>query len=281
MKISLFGLGIIGSIWSRHWIADGHDVRTWNRSPKPEFPGWTANPADAARDAELIVITVTDGSAALGVVDQISSSLKAGMVVVNNSTIGVDETHLLAKRVRATGAAFCDLPFVGSKPAAENRQHVFYLGDDDNSFAQVESAYKAISKAILPIGKVGQAMSLKLILNLLVAETYQALAEPLHLARCAGIETERFFAILDQHVCRSGLSELKRPLLTSGNFSPQFSIRNMHKDLKLALGLAAEFKQDLPVAKSVVDSYAKAQERGLGDLDFSALIEGLKSENLQ
>lgn len=276
MKISLFGLGIIGSIWSRHWIADGHEVRTWNRSAKPDFPGWTANPAEAAMDAELIVITVTDGPATLSVIDQISSSLKPGMVVVNNSTIGVDETQLLAQRVRAMGAAFCDLPFVGSKPAAESRQHVFYLGDDDHSFPKVEAAYKSLSKAIIPIGKVGQAMSLKLILNLLVAETYQALAESLHLARCSGIETEQFYSVLDLHVCRSGLSELKRPLLTSGNFSPQFSVRNMHKDLKLALGLAEEYKQDLPVAKSVVDSYAKAQERGLGELDFSALIEGLK-----
>jgi len=277
MRISHFGLGIIGSIWSRHWIADGHEVRTWNRSAKPDFPGWTADPAEAARDAELIVITVTDGPAALGVVDQICASLKPGMVVVNSSTIGVDETHLLANKVRATGASFCDLPFVGSKPAAESKQHVFYLGDDDNSFAKVEAAYKSISKAILPIGKVGQAMSLKLILNLLVAETYQALAESLHLARCSGIETERFYSVLDLHVCRSGLSELKRPLLTSGNFAPQFSIRNMHKDLILAVGLANEYKQDLPVAKSVVDSYAKAQALGLGELDFSALIETLKS----
>ncbi len=276
MRISLFGLGIIGSIWARNWAADGHQIKTWNRSPKPNSPGWTADPASAALDAELIAIAVSDGAAALGIIDRIAPSLRTGMVVVNSSTIGVDETKELARRVRATGAAFCDLPFVGSKPAAENRQHVFYLGDDDNSFEAVAAAYRALSKAILPIGGVGQAMALKLSLNLLVAGSYQALAESLHLARSAGLDTGKFFSVLEQHVCRSGLTELKRPLLMTGNFSPQFSIRNMHKDLRLAIGLAEELHQHLPAASAVEAAYAQAEARNLGEQDFSAMIEALK-----
>jgi 3-hydroxyisobutyrate dehydrogenase-like beta-hydroxyacid dehydrogenase len=276
MRISLFGLGIIGSIWARNWAADGHQIKTWNRSPKPDSPGWTADPARAALDAELVAITVSDGAAALGILDRIKPSLRAGMVVVNSSTIGVDETHELARRVRAAGASFCDLPFVGSKLAAEARQHVYYLGDDDHSFERVAAAYRSLSKAILPIGGVGQAMALKLSLNLLVAVSYQALAESLHLARSAGLDAAKFFSVLDQHVCRSGLTELKRPLLMSGNFSPQFSIRNMHKDLRLAIGLAEELQQSLPAAGCVEAAYARAEAHNLGEQDFSAMIQDLQ-----
>lgn len=275
MRIALFGLGIIGPIWARHWQADGHDVRVWNRTPKPDVAGWTADACAAAQDAELVAITVADGPAALGIVERIAPVLRPGVVVANHSTIGVDETRLLAERVRATGAVFLDLPFVGSKPAAEKRQHVFYLGDDDGSFARVEPAYRAIAKVVLPIGGVGQAMALKLGLNLLVAGSYQALAESLHLVRVAGLDTECFFAVLDQHVCRSGLTELKRPLLTSGDYAPQFSVRNLHKDLRLALGMAAGFGQELPMARSVAASYAEAEGRGMGERDFAALIEVL------
>jgi hypothetical protein len=47
MKFAHFELGIIGSIWARHWAADGHQIKTWNRSPKPDSPGWTADPVEA------------------------------------------------------------------------------------------------------------------------------------------------------------------------------------------------------------------------------------------
>jgi 3-hydroxyisobutyrate dehydrogenase-like beta-hydroxyacid dehydrogenase len=52
MKIAHFGLGIIGSIWARNWAADGHQIRTWNRSPKSDSPGWTADPVEARNQGE-------------------------------------------------------------------------------------------------------------------------------------------------------------------------------------------------------------------------------------
>ena len=126
MNIAVLGLGIIGSIWAKHLLADGHAVRAWNRTPQPAHPGWCADLLTAVREADVVLMVVADGPAVHELLRKISASLKSGAVVCQHSTIGVDETLVAAELVTAAGARFLDMPFTGSKPAAEQRQNVFF-----------------------------------------------------------------------------------------------------------------------------------------------------------
>ncbi|MEK7414315.1 MAG: NAD(P)-dependent oxidoreductase [Planctomycetota bacterium] len=275
MKIALYGLGIIGSIWAKNLKADGHDVRAWNRTAKPDHPCFVADAAKAATGAELVMIVVADGPAVNQVLDVILPKLTPGTVVANHATISVAEVASIAARVRAARCEFLDMPFTGSKLAAEARQTVFFIGDDNGVLAKVEPAMKPLTKAMLPLGKVGNAMALKLAFNLMIATTFQGLAEGLRLATAAGIPAETFFSCLEMNIARSGVSDLKKPKLLARDWSAQFSVKHMHKDLRHALTLAAAHGVTLPQARELERAYAATTGKGLGEADFSALYESL------
>src|ERR1043165_1968960 len=188
MKITVLGLGIIGSVWARHWAADGHQVRTWNRTPKPDAPGWTADPLAAVQGAELVAIVVADPPAVAALLARIAPALGAGMVVAQHSTVGVSDTHAYAAQVHGRGAAYLDMPFTGSKVAAQQRQNVFFIGDDHQVAPRVEAVYRSLAKAQLAIGGSGQASAIKLPFTLLIPNLTQARAKPVKPPRRSGID---------------------------------------------------------------------------------------------
>jgi 3-hydroxyisobutyrate dehydrogenase-like beta-hydroxyacid dehydrogenase len=274
MNIAILGLGLIGSIWARHWKDDGHQVRGWNRSPQPAHPCFEGDLRRAVQGAQLVAVVVSDAAAVRAVLEPVSDLLRGATVAVH-STIGVDQAQELAALVRGWGGGYLDMPFTGSKPAAEQRQNVFFVGDDAEAFAAVEPVYARISKARVRLGGVGRAATVKLAMNLGIAGVFQATVEAMRLAEVAGVPRQTFFEVLDLNVARSGVSELKRPKLLAGDFAPQFSVKHMHKDLRLALTLAARLGQELPLTAGVERSYQQAADAGLSEQDFAALVRTL------
>ena len=272
MRIAVLGLGLIGSIWARHLHADGHQVRAWNRSRKPDQPGWTEDPCEAVREAELVLVVVADGAAVMAVLEQVRGSLAPQAIVCQHSTIGCDETLAAAQLVRAAGARFIDMPFTGSKPAAEQRQNVFFVAGEAADAAQVQPIYARLAKAQLPVGAVGQATAIKLSFNLLLADLNQAMCESQELARRAGISAATWFDALDFNAGKSPYADLKKPKWLAGDYSPQFAVKHMAKDVRLAQRLAAEHGLPMPLTAAAEATFTAAESRGLGDLDFSAIL---------
>jgi 3-hydroxyisobutyrate dehydrogenase-like beta-hydroxyacid dehydrogenase len=172
--------------------------------------------------------------------------------------------------VQARGAAYLDSPFTGSKPAAEQRQTIFYVGGDPAVLERARPALAPLSKAILHVGAIGAASSLKLAMNVNIALVGQALCESLALARRAGLDDETFFAALKLNASRSAVADLKEPKLRARDWSPQFSVKHMAKDLRLALETAG----DLPLAQAreILRAYEAAERQGWGDEDFAGLM---------
>jgi len=175
MAVAVLGLGIIGSAWARNLINDGLEVRAWNRTPK-EFPGFVEHARDAANDAEVVILVVSDPPAVSQVLDAIEPVLKAGQTVVQSSTISAKWTRLFSERVLRTGARFLEAPFTGSKLAAENRQTVFYTGGDPEALEAARPTISRLSETIQYVGSLGSASSLKLAMNVNVAIVGAALA---------------------------------------------------------------------------------------------------------
>ena len=195
MNVSVLGLGIIGSAWAKNLIADGHTVRCWNRTPK-DFPNFCASIQEAVSQADVIIVIVADPPAVQSVLKQIQSKLGPGQLVIQSSTISAKWTRLFAEQVRKTGASFLEASFTGSKIAAEQRQTVYYLGGDPEIVEKARPILKPLSKAILHIGPLGSASSLKLAMNLNIAGVAQTLCESLILCRRAGIPDDVYFSAL-------------------------------------------------------------------------------------
>jgi 3-hydroxyisobutyrate dehydrogenase-like beta-hydroxyacid dehydrogenase len=269
--IAVLGLGIIGSIWARHFEAGGRLAAAWNRTPQPNFPCWVDEPTAAVECAGAILIVLSDPPAVEALLDRIESKLGPEHLVIQSTTIDPASSQRFSQRVRGTGAAYVEAPFTGSKPAAEAKKVVFYLGGESPAVAAAEGFLHPISEVRLPIGSCGQAASLKLAMNLQIALQAGALCESWHLAREAGIGEEVFFGALRKNAACSGVTVLKEPKLRAGDFSPQFSIKHMLKDIRLLLGIGNESL--FPLAASIQAGLARAAESGYADEDFIAMMK--------
>jgi 3-hydroxyisobutyrate dehydrogenase-like beta-hydroxyacid dehydrogenase len=271
MNVSFLGLGIIGSAWAKNLIADGHAVRCWNRTPK-EFPNFYPSILEAMDKAEVIFIVVSDPQAVESVIKQIHSKLGPGQLVIQSSTISAKWTLLFAEEVQKTGARYLEAPFTGSRGAAEKRQTVYYLGGDPEIIEKGRPVLKPISSALLHIGPLGSASSLKLAMNLNIAGVAQALCESLSLCRKAGIPDDTYFQALARNVSHSGVADLKEPRLRQRDYSPQFSVKHMAKDIRLTLETAADFSLPLELAELLRSIYAKGSAAGWSDEDYIGLV---------
>lgn len=272
--IGVIGLGIIGGTWARHYAAAGVLAGAWNRTPQPDFPQWKATPEAVADAADVVQIVVADPPAVESILDRILPALGPGKTVIQSSTIDPASSTKFAASVTARGARYLEAPFTGSKPAAEQRQTVYYLGGDADLIAELEPLLVLVSAVRLHIGTREQAATVKLAMNLNISAHMEGLCEALALARRAGVSDGVFFGALAKNVSYSGVTKLKEPKLRAGDFSPQFSVKHMHKDMRLASTMAED--QNLPVLAAVRDRLAAAEKAGWADEDFSAVMKLLK-----
>lgn len=268
MNVGVFGLGIIGAAWADNLVADGHTVRGWNRTTRSQ-PYYTPDARAAASASDLLILVVADPAAVSQVLDLIGPALRPGQIVVQSSTIDAASSRAFAARVEAAGAAFLEAPFTGSKPAAAARKTVFYTGGDPAVLERARPVLAPLSRAILHIGPVGSASEVKLALNINIALVAEALCESLAFARAGGISADTFFQALRLNAAWSGLTELKEPKLKEGDYAPQFSVKHMAKDLRLARASAPA--QALPQMDGLLALYAEGLNRGWAEDDFIGL----------
>jgi 3-hydroxyisobutyrate dehydrogenase-like beta-hydroxyacid dehydrogenase len=271
MNVAVLGLGIIGSIWAKNLIADGHNLRCWNRTPK-DFPNFHSSIQVAVNGAEVIFIVVADPRAVQSVLDQILPKLAPGVLVIQSSTISAHWTRIFAEQVHRAGALFLEAPFTGSKIAAEKRQTVYYLGGDPDVVERARPILEPISSAIIHIGPLGSASSLKLAMNLNVAGVAQSLCESLAMCRASGIPDDVYFKALRLNVSHSGLADLKESKLRDHDYSPQFSLKHMAKDLRLAMETAADLSLSLEQTGHLKDLYDRGMAAGWSEEDFIGLM---------
>ncbi|HRI82488.1 MAG TPA: NAD(P)-binding domain-containing protein, partial [Opitutaceae bacterium] len=206
--IGVIGLGIIGGTWAGHYHAAGVLRGTWNRTVQTSAPQWQDSPEAVATAAEVVQIVVADPPAVESILARILPVLGKSQVVVQSSTIDPASSAKFAALVTARGARYLEAPFTGSKPAAEQRQTVFYLGGEAALIAELEPLLSLISATRLHIGTGEQAATLKLAMNLNISAQMEALCEALTLARRAGVSDDAFFGALAKNVSYSGVTKL-------------------------------------------------------------------------
>jgi 3-hydroxyisobutyrate dehydrogenase-like beta-hydroxyacid dehydrogenase len=276
-NVGLIGLGIIGLRAAAGLRAAGFHVFVWNRTPKPA-PNFLGSPAEVAGLCEIIQLFVADAQALFDVIEQMSEALTSRHLIICNSTVGPEATIEAARLVEARGAAFLDAPFTGSKSAAEKRQLVYYVGGDEASCLRARPVLEATSRAIVRIGDIGHAATIKVVTNMISAVSIQTLAEALAIVQKAGLEPELLAAALEHNACRSGVMDLKLPKMISGDYEPHFSLKHMFKDVQLGIHVANALDIEIPATTVTAGVMYGALNQGCGDLDFSALFKVYESQ---
>jgi 2-hydroxy-3-oxopropionate reductase len=191
---------------------------------------------------------------------------------VDSSTISPAATREFAEKVRQRGADYVDAPITGSKIGAESAQLIFIVGGNEETVEQIQPLFQAMGKTVLRMGEVGMGQSAKLAMNLMIALIYEGFAEALVLARKLGVEPEKLVSLVQASMVRSGVVDYKAPFVLRHDFTPNFPLRLMHKDIQLMLDAARQSRVKLPAVETVKEIYELATEEGLENLDYSAVL---------
>ncbi len=280
MRVAFLGLGIMGQRMAANLVKAGHEVTVWNRTPKQvEGARIAATPAEAARGTEVVWMCVSDTAAVEQVLfgaNGVESVLAPGMIVVDSSTISPSATLRFAERVRAKAADYLDAPITGSKIAAGDGTLIFIVGASEELIARVRPLLDAMGKTVVRVGDTGKGQAAKIAMNLQIALIYEGFAEGLALATKLGVEPQRLVDLVKASMVRSGVVEYKAPFVLRRDFTPNFPLRLMHKDIHLMLDAAKEARVKLPALETVEEIYEVAEEEGLRDLDYAATLELLE-----
>jgi 3-hydroxyisobutyrate dehydrogenase-like beta-hydroxyacid dehydrogenase len=270
-RVGIVGLGLIGSAWARHLEADGVLAAAWNRSRKISMPRVVTQLKEVAERSTIIHVVVSDEHALLETLSALAPHLGSQHLVVQSTTINPQSSAQACAVIEERGACYVEAPFTGSLPAAEKRETVFFIGISGESSSRAQSYLQRLSKKQFLVGDSKTACTLKLVMNLQIASAMSALGEALTISRSQGISDQLFFEIFRANASYSGVAALKEPRLMEGDFTPQFSVKHMRKDMRLLgefLGMV-----ESPVLATVTSLLSRAEERGLGDEDFSAMIK--------
>jgi 3-hydroxyisobutyrate dehydrogenase-like beta-hydroxyacid dehydrogenase len=277
MRVAFLGLGIMGRAMASNLVKAGNEVTVWNRSAGKEVEGarTAASPAEAARGAEVVWMCVSDTQAVESVLfgpQGVEESLTEGMTVVDSSTISPSATRKFAERVQARGARYVDAPMTGSKAGAEAGTLTFMVGGDEAVLESLKPLFAAMGKKIFRMGETSKGQAAKLAMNLQIAMIYEGFAEALTLATKLGVNAEAMIPLINASMVHSGVVEYKAPFVLNRDFSPNFPLRLMYKDLRLTLEAAREVRVKLPGLETVEEIYEMASEEGKGDLDYAATL---------
>jgi 3-hydroxyisobutyrate dehydrogenase len=160
----------------------------------------------------------------------------------------------------------------GSLPQAQGKELVIMVGGDQAAFDKAQPVLAGMGRLVRRIGDVGSGATLKLINNMLGASLQAVLAEGALVAEAANLDRAATMEILNEGASGSRVVKNKLPKMFSRDFSPQFHLELMDKDVRYFLQLASELDRPAPVAALVRSQFQAARRVELGKLDSSAVF---------
>lgn len=277
-RVSVLGLGAMGSRIARRLLAAGHDLTVWNRTPAPAAElvdlgaRRAATPAEAAADADFVVTMVADPDALRAVtegVDGLAGGVTPPTVVIEMSTVGTAAIARL-RGVLPDDVELVDAPVLGSTLEAESGELSIFVGASSQAFARVGPLLGALGTP-RQVGPVGTGAAAKLVANSTLFGVIATLGEALAVAEALGLERETAFDVLSVTPV-AAQAERRRASVESGEYPARFKLALARKDADLLTEAAAEAGARLPVAEAARQWLAEAESAGLGARDYSAVL---------
>ena len=284
-RVGLIGLGLMGRPMGMNLLKAGHKLAVWNRTPERANELLAAGavlaktPYEAAEASEFLLTIVSDPPALESVLwgqegknDGALAGLRAGSIYVDSSTISPSLVRRIAAACRQRGVAFLDAPVTGGDWGAREGNLVFMIGGDEETLREAEPILQVMGKKWFHLGPSGAGQTMKLAMNAILALEVAAMAEALALVTRAGLRGEQLVEVMQASMARSGVLDVKSPLMLKGDYKPSFPLRLMHKDLGLALDLANQLGVSLPATAAAREVYNYVKGEAKEDLDYSAVM---------
>ena len=285
MKVAVLGLGIMGAGMARHLLARGFDVTVWNRNVDKAVPlgeagaRIAATPADAAGEADVVHAMLADDDASRAVWMGESGALgamRAGAIAIESGTLTVEWMRELAVAAEAQGVGFLDAPVTGSKVQAETGALTFLVGGPSEVLERVRSMLSAMGGNIVHLGPHGSGAMMKLINNFMCGVQAASLAEAIGMASRSGLAVEQAASVLAGGSPGSPLVRNLSTRMVQRDYSPNFFVKLMVKDLSYAGAAFARAGIELASADVARERFLEGVRAGFGDRDIASIAELLR-----
>jgi 3-hydroxyisobutyrate dehydrogenase-like beta-hydroxyacid dehydrogenase len=271
----------MGSRMAMNLHAAGHKLRVFNRDKAKSKPfadkgiEVCGSPAEAAKGAEFVCSIVSDDVATREVMlgaNGVLTTAAAGTIILDSSTNTPAMSREAAKAAAAKGVIYLDAPVSGSLAQAQGKELVILVGGDKAAFDKAQPVLLGMGRMVRRIGDTGAGATLKLINNMLSASLTAAIAEAALAAEAANLDREATMEVLSEGAAGSRLMKTKLPKIFKRDFTPQFQLELMDKDLRYFLSLAQELDRPAPIASLVRSQYQAAKRAQMGKLDSCAVF---------
>ncbi|MDI3298144.1 MAG: NAD(P)-dependent oxidoreductase [Bacillota bacterium] len=291
VRAAFVGLGIMGQAMALNLLRKpgGPEVElaVYNRTPARAEPlraagaRVAASPREAAEGAEFVFTMVSDDAALRAVAtgpEGFLAGVAAGSVIVDHSTVSRALTLELAREAAARGAAWCDAPVTGGDVGAREGSLTIMVGGPQEAFRRALPLLEKTGRRILHVGATGQGQALKAVSNMVSCLTLMASAEGIQLGLRAGLSLEALAEVMQHGSAASYELDKMLARFAREGYRPGFSVANRFKDLELALALARELGQPVPLASAAEPPYRSWREAH-GELDESSYILALGADH--
>jgi 3-hydroxyisobutyrate dehydrogenase len=284
-NIALLGLGIMGSGMAYRLLSASFPLAVYNRNREKCIPFGdagafiAATPREAASRSEIILSMVGDDAASRDVWLGESGALAGAppdSVLIESSTLSGEWIHELASKAADRGCRFLDAPVTGTKPHAASGQLLFLVGGSAEALEAARPVFSVLGRDTVHLGPVGSGALMKLINNFVCGVQAASFAEAVSMIDAGGLDRIKAMSILTGGAPGSGIVKRVADQVAANEFTPNFKLKWMAKDLAYALHEASSNGISLQTAAAALSVFQRAIAEGHGDEDFSAVSKASK-----
>jgi 3-hydroxyisobutyrate dehydrogenase-like beta-hydroxyacid dehydrogenase len=279
VKVGFVGLGAMGQVIVPRLLAAGYAVTGWNRSreraaPLVELGMRVADtPAAVAAASDVVFSIVTDGAAVKAVAlgeQGVLAGIGPGGVYIDMGTIAPDVTRFVSAEFAKRGVSMLDAPLSGSPVTVQQGSASLMIGGDKAAFERVEPVLRAIGPKVTYIGPSGQAVTMKLAVNLLLMVEVIAFGEAVALAEKGGVAREIALDAVLKSVTAAPVLGYRGPFILEGKMPkvPLADVTLQQKDMLLVLDMARKFGSPVPLGAAANEMMNACRGLGLDRNDF-------------
>ncbi|KAM9372613.1 cytokine-like nuclear factor N-PAC isoform 2-T2 [Phaethornis superciliosus] len=279
-KIGFLGLGLMGSGIVSNLLKMGHTVTVWNRTAEKcdlfiqEGARLGRTPAEVVSTCDITFACVSDPKAAKDLVlgpSGVLQGIRPGKCYVDMSTVDAETVTELAQVIVSRGGRFLEAPVSGNQQLSNDGMLVILAAGDRGLYEDCSSCFQAMGKTSFFLGEVGNAAKMMLIVNMVQGSFMATIAEGLTLAQVTGQSQQTLLDILNQGQLASIFLDQKCQNILQGNFKPDFYLKYIQKDLRLAIALGDSVNHPTPMAAAANEVYKRAKALDQSDNDMSAV----------
>jgi 3-hydroxyisobutyrate dehydrogenase-like beta-hydroxyacid dehydrogenase len=283
MKIHLIGVGKMGLPVGVHLARGGHHVTVADMSPERLSLARAAGlaigeeaGATGISNADVTFSSLPHDDALLAVGRNVAGKARAGSIYVDTSTVSPAASAQVAACLADARIAYVRVALSGNNQMAEAAQLTLLASGDRAAYERVSPLLDLLGPTKFWLGEAEQARSMKLVVNLMIAQTSAMLAEALTLGTKGGLGWKDMWDVIANSAVASPIVKAKSAQLAARDFQPTFTVVQMAKDLGLILSEAAARHVALPQAALTMQAMHTAMAQGEGGLDYAAIIRGVE-----